>query len=94
MYPSTIHMGAEPFAAGTLTGSTKTIVMAGAPMPCHVDLQSTNTGRKIEISNNGGLTYIEPAPTHSTTTARGLTINAHVTHVRLTGSVGDAYSIL
>lgn len=94
MYPSTTHIGDEPFVSGQLAGVPKVIVMRGAPLPCMVNLQSTNTARKIEVSVDGGNVYTEPPPDTSTTTARSLKITAPVSHVRITGTAGDAYNIL
>lgn len=94
MYPSTVHIADEPFASGQLADTTKVFDMSGAPLPCLVSLTSASTSRKIEVSIDNGVNYIEPPPDISTATVRALRISAPVSHVRLTGSIGDVYNIL
>ena len=87
-------MPASTFAAGTLAGTQVVQSMAGAPIPATVELVSSAGTRAIEYSVNGSSGPWR-AVTYDVDDASGLVlyVNMSITHVRLTGVVGNTWSI-
>lgn len=64
------------------------------PCPMTITLKSSAAGRKIEISTDFGAEYFTPAPESSSSpTMQVLTVNAPITHIRVTGQAGDQWFI-
>lgn len=63
-------------------------------VPTAVTLKSALAGRLIELSTDGGVEYFTPSVDNTSATMQVVAIKAPVTHVRLTGSANDAWSIL
>lgn len=83
------------FASGTLTSATPVAVnMGSAPLPATVTLKSAAAGRLIELSTDGGTEYFIPALDYTSTTQQVLVVTATVTHVRVTGTTNDTWSII
>ena len=63
-------------------------------LPVTVTLNTTDAGKKIELSTDGGTLFFQP--TYDTSHANQLIVivNAPVTHVKFTGNVADTYTIL
>jgi hypothetical protein len=70
------------------------IAMNGAPLPCAITLKSAAAGRLIELSTDGGVEYFNAALDVSTATMQIVTLQAPATHVRITGTAADTWSIL
>lgn len=87
-------MPVNSFASGTLTSTTATQLLGGAPLPCTVTLDSADVTRKIEFSTNGGTKYFPPVL--DVTLADEIVTHADIsiTHVRFTGIVGNTWSVL
>jgi hypothetical protein len=69
------------------------VAMTGAPLPCTITLKSAGVGRKIELSTDGGVEYFTASPDTATTTMQVLTVIAPISHIRLTGTTNDTWSI-
>lgn len=82
-------------ASGTIavTGTPKVVPMGGMPLPATVTLNTTYASKLIEISTDGGILYF--TPTYATSDANQLvvTVTAPISHVRLTGTAGDLWSV-
>jgi hypothetical protein len=80
---------------GAVLPSTTPVVvpMNGAPLPCAVTLKSADAGRKIEVSTDGGVEYIGVAPDVSSATMLSLSVISPISHVRITGTTNDTWSI-
>lgn len=88
-------MPSEIYAAGTLLNSTPLVVpVPSAPMPAQVQLLSTSSTRKIEISADGQQNWEQPPPDVSNTSKVLLRVTAPITHIRFTGVNGDKYVVL
>jgi hypothetical protein len=89
-------MSLAAFASGTLPNATPVVVaMAGAPLPCTVDLKSSDAGRLIEWSADGGVTYFTAIYDYTTASQLVFFANMPITHIRLTGAAAgtDTYRI-
>lgn len=74
----------------TMSGST--LIMPPQDVhqfPATATLKSSNGGRKIELSSDGGTEYY--VPTYSTNTATMLVVQIlyPITHIKFTGALGD-----
>lgn len=69
------------------------VAMAGAPLPCTVTLKSAAVGRLIEASTDGGTEYFTVPLDMSSATQIAAALLAPVTHVRVTGTTNDTWSI-
>lgn len=88
------NMPGVPFRQGTLQNTNPLVVdMAGAPLPCTATLNSTDAGRKIELSSDGGVTYFQPTYDATTTPMINVAIRATVTHARFTGANGNTWRL-
>lgn len=83
------------FKSGTITatGTPQVIDMVHANMPCTITLNTTYASKLIEISTDGGTLYF--TPTYDTSHASQLIvkITSPLSHVRLTGTAGDLWSV-
>lgn len=88
-------MPSTAFASGTLASTQYVQAMAGAPLPATATLTSTNVSRAIEVSSSGtgGPWRIGDYDVNDSV-GLVLVIESAVTHVRFTGAVGDAWSVL
>lgn len=79
---------------GVLLNSSPFIVnAANNSIPTTVSLSSAATTRKIEVSIDGGVNWLSIPYTSAVVGAISLVANAPISHVRLTGSTGDAWSM-
>lgn len=70
------------------------IAAGGTNFPCTVTFYSVNAGRKIEISVTNGTYYYEPELDITATNYIAVTLNNPVTHIKVTGSVGDSLLVI
>ncbi len=83
----------DGWASGALTSTTKTVAMGAAPVPATATLKSSDAGRKIELSTDGGVEFFTPTLDVTSTTMQVLYIRAPVSHIKFTGAIGDTWSI-
>jgi len=83
------------FKSGTITatGTPQAIDMTHANMPCTITLNTTYASKLIELSTDGGILYFTPAYNTSHASQLIVAISSPVSHVRFTGTAGDAWSI-
>jgi hypothetical protein len=67
--------------------------MENCHLPFTATLTSTNGGRKIELSTNGGAEYFTPAYDTSSATMLVVSVASPVTHVKFTGAASDTYYV-
>jgi hypothetical protein len=87
-----IQMGSV-FRNDRMVGTTVTVNMSGAPLPCTITLHSAAAGRKIELNPDGGSEVFAPALDTTTATMLVLAVKAPVSFVVFTGAAGDTWSI-
>lgn len=63
-------------------------------IPATLNLESTAPTRKIEISTDGGKSWITPELDQSSAQNISVAIYAPITSVKFTGSVNDLWSVL
>ena len=91
--------GAMPTGAwtnGPLPSATPVAVgMSGAPLPCTITLKSSDAGRKIELSTDGGVEYFTPVYDTTSATMLVVAVRAPISHVKFTGAAAglDTWSI-
>jgi hypothetical protein len=81
MYPN--------FSSFTLTGTTLIEGQGNFILPFTITLKSSDVTRKIELSTDGGTEYFLPIIDITTATSLIVTIQSPITHVKVTGVVGD-----
>ncbi len=69
------------------------VQMDGAPLPCTITLKSSDAGRLFELSTDGGTEYFSVAPDVTSATMINLSVASPVSHLRITGTTGDTWSI-
>lgn len=82
------------FQSGTLANATPVVVnIANLTWPATISLVSAATGRLIELSADGAVTWF--SPTVDATAAAGISVGvfAPVSHARFTGASGDVWSV-
>lgn len=79
---------------GVLPATTLTKSVGVASPPMSISLASTAVGRKIEVSVDGGINYVEPTTDYSITAEIVVSVLAPITHVKFTGAAGDAWRVL
>ena len=92
----TERISSSAFASGTLPSATPVVVaMAGAPLPCTVDLKSSDAGRLIEWSADNGVTYFTAIYDYTTASQLVFFIDMPITHLRFTGAAAgtDTYRV-
>lgn len=62
-------------------------------IPGSITLKSSDAGRLIELSTDGGVEYFTPAVDVQSATMQILVVNAPITHIRLTGAANDIYLV-
>ena len=80
---------------GTLTGTSAIVQIPNIPYPASIILNSSESGRTIQLSFDFGTTWM-PAVT-PTLTATGqivYSLTYPCTHVKFTGAAEDTYTIL
>jgi len=78
----------------TIPSTTPVIVQTdGAPLPATVTLKSAAAGRMFELSTDGGVEYFTVSPDVTSATMMNLAINAPISHLRITGTTDDTWSI-
>lgn len=88
-------MPTNAFESGTLAATQFVQAMAGAPLPATAIITSANVSRAIEISSSGtGGPWRLGDYDVNDSVGLVLVIDAAVTHVRFTGAIGDAWSVL
>lgn len=78
-----------PLTSTTLVGG-----MGGFTIPLTVTLTSSDVTRNIQVSTDGGLTYIDHPISLTSTTAIVANISTYITNVKVTGAPGDSLSML
>jgi len=80
--------------SGTLpAGKVSTANASGAPMPMTLTLVSTDAGREIAISTDGGVNFFVPAYDASPAAFLSVAVKAPISHARFTGALNDPWSI-
>lgn len=62
-------------------------------LPGSITLKSAAAGRLIELSTDGGVEYFTPTVDVQSATMQILTVNAPITHFRVTGTANDTYIV-
>ena len=62
-------------------------------LPTTITFKSSNVGKALEISTDGGVEFFVPEIDTTTATMIVLVLNAPVTNIRATGDVGDTLVI-
>jgi hypothetical protein len=83
------------FSSGTLPsgGTIATGVGQGSP-PFTVQFDSSSSGRQISVSADGGLSFVNVAPTYTSASAAMVIFSGPVSQFQFAGSSGDTYHIL
>lgn len=85
-------MAQRAFASDVIAGGVPSVVpVRGGPLPLTCVLNSTNGGRLIEFSVDGGTNYFTPVYDSTTTPQIVVVAKASITHVRFTGVNGDTW---
>ena len=63
------------------------------PPPITVTLKSSNAGRLIEFSTDGGIEYFTPVYDNNTPTMLIVVSNLRLSHIRFTGAGSDDWNI-
>lgn len=80
---------------GTLTGTTATVSIPSLVYPATLVLNSSASGRAIQLSLNNGATFLTAVtPTETATGQIYYVLTFPVTTVKFTGAASDTYSIL
>jgi hypothetical protein len=79
---------------GDLTVTPETVVCVSSSPPISVVLRSISGGRKIEISADGGRSFVQPVYDFSPSGFLQVAIMAPITHIKFTGIIGDGWSIV
>jgi len=84
----------EPYTESTIPAAgNATVSMRRAPVPCTLWLDSTNGSRSIQISVDEGVNFFTPTYDTNTTAQLVVAITAPISHVKFTGTTGEAYGI-
>lgn len=83
----------EQNGGGQLTTATQVVSLKGKPLPAVLTLNSTAAGRKIELSTDGN-NYFPVTLDANVTGCIVLNIQSKAMFARLTGNVGDTWSLL
>jgi hypothetical protein len=75
------------------TGTPQVVPMSGMPIPATVTLNTTYASKLIELSTDDGILYFTPTYDTSHTSQLVVHISAPVSHIRLTGTAGDLWSV-
>lgn len=89
----TLSVMGVAFQDSMLSATQVVVGMNQAPLPCTVTLSSTTGGRLIEVSTDDGVNYFAPTLDATQTNFINVALKAPVSHVRITGSIGDRWSI-
>lgn len=89
----TLSVIGVPFQDSTLAATQVVVGMNQAPLPCTVTLSSTAGGRLIEVSTDDGVNWFAPPLDVTQTNFINVAIKAPVSNVRITGNIGDRWSI-
>lgn len=85
---------AKMWGTGTLAGATKVIdVSDGLPIPCTVTLNSTDPGRAIEVSTDGGTNWLPVVYDNNTAAQLVVVCLGQMSHIRFTGAVSDTWNV-
>ena len=80
--------------SGTLPDSTPVAVdIEHENIPATVTLKSSDGGRLVEISTDGGIEYFTPDYDKTTATMIVVSIGTPISHVRFTGATADTWSV-
>lgn len=80
---------------GTLTGTTATVALPNLVYPATLVLNSSQSGRAIQLSFDSGATfYTAVTPTLTETGQIVYVLTYPATTVKFTGAANDTYSIL
>lgn len=77
-----------------LTATSFTTGIGGLSLPLTATLVSTAVGRLIELSADGGTTYFTPTLEIDVTALAICTISNPITNIRVTGDIGDTFTLL
>lgn len=89
----TLSVMGVPFQDAVLTATSIIVGMNQAPLPCTVTLSSTAGGRLIEVSTDDGTNWFSPTLDVTQANFINVAIKAPVSTVRITGNIGDRWSI-
>lgn len=76
-----------------MAGASEVVSLDEAPLPCTLVLNSSNGGRKIEISPMG-TTYYQPTYDLNSAGQLVLVLTAPMGYVKFTGAAADSWAIL
>jgi hypothetical protein len=80
---------------GTLPSATPVIIPVGVvEPPMSITLKSAAVGRKIELSTDGGTEYFTPTVDQTSATMQVVSVLAPVSHIKLTGTTNDTYTVI
>jgi hypothetical protein len=78
----------------TLTDTVLILPMGGVIIPVTVSLKSSDPTRKIEYSVDGGEEYFVDQPDLISATMLVTDISARITHLKITGAVGNIVKLV
>lgn len=88
-------MNIAPPITGTLpsSGTVALSIGQGSP-PFTVQLNASTSARQISVSGDGGVHFLNVAPTYTSASAAMVVFNGPVSQFEFAGSAGDSYSII
>ena len=88
-------MNIAPPITGTLPsgGTAASGIGQGIP-PFTVQLNSSSSGRQISVSADGGVHFVNVAPSYTSASAAMVIFTGPVSQFQFAGSSGDTYEIL
>lgn len=78
---------------GTLTATTKTVVVSNLQIPASIALNTTDSGKAIAVSIDGTI-FNTLTPTASPTGQIYVALNYPVKAIKFTGAINDTYTII
>jgi hypothetical protein len=85
----------QPILRGIINSATPVVIPVPLTMqlPGSITLKSSDAGRLIELSTDGGVEYFTPVVDVQSATMRIVIVNAPITHIRVTGTANDTYIV-
>jgi len=72
-----------------LEATTLTYPVHAEDIPLTVTLKSSEAGRKIELSTDGGIEYFIPTYDVTSVTMLVVSVDSPITHIKVTGAISD-----